>query len=893
VELAKMLLKLLFILTFVFVLTGCNNASLYTDETTYTADVAEISSSCSTATTTGFHAGNGSISAPFQICKIEHLDILREKMILEYGAYFDKHYILTDNIDLEGGSLVNFYPIGDIYDITIGDYSTPPNSKPFQGKFNGNNKVLSNFYLDAPGIPYVGLFQYLGDLGEVKDLTIKFYFNFIEPAYFVGPVAGYSRGEITNVKSFGIISGDEVNVVGLLAGYHSETTLDNNIVAGQILTADGVQVGGLVGSASNVTIGNNILLSSYGTIISESSISGSSMVGGVVGYADDTVTITNLNNNFKVSGTGDYTGGFVGYASSTIDLNNLNNYADVSGVDYVGGIVGYATDGAITTVENDAAVLTKTITGRSSVGGIVGYGNEVVITSATNEYFVVSTIDNADSCWGDFPITCATSNVGGIAGYLSESTLTLSLNDEDIFGGSVNIGPFIDTEIADYVGGLVGYAITDVVISSSNSTGDIFGVNNVGGVAGYVESNFDLDTLASSGRVLATGNYIGGSIGQLVNSGSADSLDVNIILNPSITGSSNVGGVIGKVSNSLVTDNIFLDDLNSDVSKITGIGNIGGAIGHSLNNVFMSNLTIETDLEVFAGGTYYVGGVVGTMENAVGFSSVMDIADFADKGAGIISNRNAGGIVGYARNGNIISNITSETEIYCIGGFSGGGVAKIEGSTISDISLNTTVQCYTTAVPSGNRIGGLAGESLNSTINKVTIGDTNGAAYDLVAQSDIGGIVGLLQNSNIFNSSTEADIRVTAATAGGAAGAVDGSTLYNVYSHGTITANTGVSIWDGGGLVGNLRNSSTINNSFSTGSIAGFTANMGGSVGNDDGSNTVNTLVWDIGSSGQGASAAGVGHSTVNMGTSAPYVGFDFFAEWNYPTGTGTYPTLK
>ena len=219
------------------------------------------------------------------------------------------------------------------------------------------------------------------------------------------------------------------------ANIHDVGIIDSNIQGYQY-------VGGIVGRAySSSTITN-----CYNT----GSVTGSIYVGGIAGYAFSS-TITNCYNTGSVTGS-DYIGGIAGEAYASTSITNCYNTGSVSGEDDVGGIAGYASSStSITNCYN-----TGSVTGPSYVGGIAGKA--------------YSTITN---CYNTGSVT-GPSYVGGIAGR-AYSTITNCYNTGSVTGSS-------------YVGGIAG-RVSSSTITNCYNTGSVSGEDDVGGIAGYASSS--------------------------------------------------------------------------------------------------------------------------------------------------------------------------------------------------------------------------------------------------------------------------------------------------------------------------------------------------------------------------------------------------------------------
>ncbi|MFZ2969136.1 MAG: filamentous hemagglutinin N-terminal domain-containing protein [Sulfuricurvum sp.] len=160
----------------------------------------------------------------------------------------------------------------------------------------------------------------------------------------------------------------------------------------------------------------------------------------------------------------------------------------------------------------------------------------------------------------------------------------------------------------DYVGGLVGYALSSS-ITNSYVSGIIKGRNYVGGLVGLL--NFSpINNSYSTASI--NGNFsIGGLVGFCSDSSSSI---VNSYATGNVSGDSLIGGLIGSV---------FAGDIRNSYATGTVSGNysIGGLLGYT--NVTKVNDSYATGIiKVVGSGSQYVGGLVGYLNDYSGVSSI-------------------------------------------------------------------------------------------------------------------------------------------------------------------------------------------------------------------------------------------------------------------------------
>ena len=165
--------------------------------------------------------------------------------------------------------------------------------------------------------------------------------------------------------------------------------------------------------------------------------------------------------------------------------------------------------------------------------------------------------------------------------------------------------------------------------------------------------------------------------------------------------------------------------------------------------------------------------------------------------------------------------------------------------------------------------------------------------------NNVGGLVGLLNESDLSNSYSTVSVSGTDNYIGGLVGfCFEISSICNCYSTGSVSGDGDV-----GGLVGLITLTSTVNNSYSTGIVSG-NEGVGGLVGRLLEGSTVSNSFWDTQTSGQSSSAGGTGKTTAEMKTQSTFTdaGWDFVGEttngtndyWDmYNTINSGYPFLS
>lgn len=217
------------------------------------------------------------------------------------------------------------------------------------------------------------------------------------------------------------------------------------------------------------------------------------------------------------------------------------------------------------------------------------------------------------------------------------------------------------------------------------------------------------------------------------------------------------------------------------------------------------------------------------------------------------------GVFGVSQ-GAIITNVGIKDGTVSGKSYLGGLVGWSVSSTISN--------SYSTAAVAGRTysqyVGGLVGLSDGSTIiDSFSSGDVSAASWSTYT----GGLVGLASSSHVSRSYATG-ATTGSAIVGGLIGKIQASsTLVNTYASGsTLGSNVG-------SLVGFNENSS-ISNSYGTGLVNGGFSGVGGLVGNNTGGTTTNSF-WDTISTGENTSAGGTGKTTAELKQLATFSGWD------------------
>ena len=441
-------------------------------------------------------------------------------------------------------------------------------SADFKCEFNGNGHTISNLYINRPDTDNVGLFSLMCDVKNLCLTNVD-----VIGGKSTGALMGYAFSNSPEISNCYIASGSVKGTTGVggLVGRFSD--IDGNILncysdaevsgetkAGGLLgeiylpngsvinsfshgnvTASSDYAGGLIGYTERVSLEN---------CYAEGNITGKRFVGGVVGKAMEVIAV-NCFAKGKVTGTSSV-GGFAGSAGGSSSGNIIENcyaYGEVIGEESVGGFAGL-TSGST----NGNGLILKAcyalgnVTATQQVGGLVGFfsfHNSVYNCSATGtvkgnscvggligDGYAMKEIKN---CYSTGDVIAKGNFVGGIIGRTSNS------NDTDITG-CYSTGNISGVE---RVGGVMGFCDTILSLSDCYSTGNISGQKDVGGVVGYLFwMRGPMTGCSSQGRVSGDTN-IGGLVGQI--SSFLDLSIDNCISSAEVSGNNSAGSFIGRI----------------------------------------------------------------------------------------------------------------------------------------------------------------------------------------------------------------------------------------------------------------------------------------------------------------------------------------------------------
>lgn len=506
------------------------------------------------------------------------------------------------------------------------------------------------------------------------------------------------------------------------------------------------------------------------------------------------------------------------------------------------------------------------------------------IGSTANPY--TGSFDGNGKTISNLNINLATTNCVGLVGDSTGSTgsiYNLTLTGVTIVG-------------QNNVGAVLGCGAADIVnVSASNGT--VTGVTYVGGAIGN-SSGGTHATVYAFLTISATGGVGGGLLGGCtscgVTSGTAQG---------NVSGTSNLGGVIGIASSATFSNSSGQGRVSSSTASAT---KIGGFVGDAAGTTSISKCTSTGDVTA-ANSTSRVGGFAGNMEGTATFTNVYtssfvrgsaDVGGLVGYSRGTISHATfvgrvegdgyqVGGICGDLYTGGVIQFSSVRGTIYGGNGNSVGGISgRAYGSTIHHTIFDGDV--YGSSDATGGLVGFNAGSSIYSNYTKASV----------IGNSAVGGILGInnSSSSDVHDNQAEGYVQAMVEEAGGIIGWDDGSGSFRNRFDGVVLAQQ-----DAGGYAGeSSAGSSGISEGVVNASVYSST-NGNAFIGNQLGADPTKSF-WNTGLTalnGSSAAASGAnkyeGKTNSELKSAATYGGtsaWNFTTTWGIDDGTG-YPISK
>lgn len=453
-----------------------------------------------------------------------------------------------------------------------------------------------------------------------------------------GLVGKQTKGSISDGRNTGTITGGQ-NVGGMVGVNGKDSTL-KNLENGSVAKITGISnVGGIAGQNEGTISAEN-----QSNLLNEGEIYGWENVGGIAGK--NTGIIENVNSDIQlhaiseeekagligslngISKSAQYFGGVTG--DNVGIITNATNSAKVDAAEaiYVGGIAGRNhSEGERTGQLLGMGNSNKgEVIGKNYVGGVIGK-NEVALTGLDGAHIGAKNLGKVIATGG---------GAGGIIGENDANiSYTIMKNEGEVHG---NASASSASEQENGTGGIIGVNGENVKIANSSMMntlkGQVTGISNVGGLIGINHGT------VTGGRDSKDGYYYQH---QIYNNGTIQAGSyTNGVLDTTVNGSTNIGGLIGDNQGKLTAG------YNTGVisaGSSTNVGGIAGSNSGTMDQVF-TNVMTENGQDQTITGKENVGGIVGNNGTNGKISNAYTAKETTVKGttSGLIAGTNGGTI---------------------------------------------------------------------------------------------------------------------------------------------------------------------------------------------------------------------------------------------------------
>jgi len=546
--------------------------------------------------------GFGTSNYPYQI---ENLDNLL--WVSTNSSSWDAHFNQTADIDATSTSGWNsgagFSPIGNL-------------NTNFTGCYDGQGFVIHNLHINRSESNYQALFGYTNGAAIMNlGLTSVYASGY---SCVGGIVGGANSSSISSCFSTGFFTADNFDLGGLIGtAYNSKVTLcyssgnvyGNLYTGGLIGGTDDESVIDLCYSLGSVSANEHVggLIGNNGAIVKNSyskcSVSGYSSKGGLVGTNYWGGSIEKCYSTGSVSG-GSNSGGLVGYdypdatcTNSFWDRNTSNQNSSVGGIGKTTAEMhtqstftnaGWDFINETTNGINDYWEINNTNNGQYPFLSWSGYIFDIYSPAGSGteaDPYRISTlselrwVSREKSLWNSYFIQTADINAVGTQNWNGGDGFSpIGIHGSDYFSG-------------DYDG--QGHIIDYLSIDRSDE--------NYQALFGHTDSNADISNLGVTNISITGSNFVGGVVGRL-----ESSTITNCFSTGNIYGSSYAGGLIG-FAYSVSTENCF-----SSVG-VSAVGSVGGLVGAVWESSTFTNCYSTGSIS----GSINTGGLVGENNSGI------------------------------------------------------------------------------------------------------------------------------------------------------------------------------------------------------------------------------------------------------------------------------------
>ena len=501
----------------------------------------------------------------------------------------------------------------------VGTLSTSigTSTRPYHGTFDGNGKTIMNLTVTAGASrTHTALFGYVNG-ATIKDLTLKN--PTITGNTYVSALVAEAIATVNS--SYGMTAADTDIYSTAVTKIQNCAVVDAVITCSSVQAADDVSTSEQVEALAETSIFRdryeiqNIDAGEgpVATVVLTQKEQGT-YCGGLVGFGEN-VEITGCTVSGTIAGgnNGVAVGGIIGCAQgvhvivgNSADHSKLGAGCDavVSGVRYVGGIIGKTQDSDAVTAKLASLATPKTVTTGVEIYNSYLTGEVTRSTSVMKlpeESYLAETYTNY--CIG----------FGGIVGGTRNSFLTIEDCDT---AGTAKVDPSVSNEhnyTSTYVGGILGYAEEgQISIDSTVNKCAVAGRQSTGGIVGAVRDvKISVNECENNGAVVSRTLCAGGIVGYIkttqTDTRAIPSIQiVNSTNKGTVTSEKRVGGILGEVERIASVTGCTNTAAVSETTTSAQDGGCGGIVGYSVGRLTVANCTNSgavTSAKQSAGGT--------------------------------------------------------------------------------------------------------------------------------------------------------------------------------------------------------------------------------------------------------------------------------------------------
>lgn len=297
--------------------------------------------------------GNGTQEAPFLIFTEAQLKQLNETTPVNYqsGDFYFKQML---NITLTS----NWLPIGN-------------DSNAFIGKYDGNNKFISNLKFNIEENK-VGLFGAITN-STIANLTLKDV-NVKGGYQYTGALVGYSDNSLIeniNISDNFTVTNLEEDCGGLV-GYSKDSTIRNISGTGNISMIGWFNCGIIAGTSKDSDI-SNVLLNGILKVTAHDFYGAGGLVGRVSNTSEHIFENCSVVSDDTGYVEGDHeVGGLIGVSSNKLSVSKCYAKIPINGNRNAGGLIGLTTGCNLSNSYSDSSLTASN--NISSIGGLIGSG---------------------------------------------------------------------------------------------------------------------------------------------------------------------------------------------------------------------------------------------------------------------------------------------------------------------------------------------------------------------------------------------------------------------------------------------------------------------------------------------------------------------------------------